>query len=802
MRADFRAALRLFSRRPAFCATVVLTLAIALGTFTAIFSLVDALILRPLPFADADRIVVVEAIVGADDGRLALREYRDLERESRRFEQWAAYYRSQYNVTGGGPPEALTCTIGTSTLFEALGIRPVVGELWPREQDFTRQYQVMLSHGLWQRRFGGRADVVGSSIVLDGASYRVTGVLPAGFDYPLQTDVVRAVTDYNAPHVRRYSVLARLRDGVTLAQAQAELDTFASRFAQMYPDTNTGVSLRASRLRDAYVGRARPFLWLLLAAVVLVLVIACVNVANLLLSRALASSGDFAVRLAMGASRLHLVRLSVIEALVLTGIGAVVGAVGARFALRALTGMVASELPPWFRVEIDGHVLVWAAAVAALTAAIVGAWPAVQASRATIETALREDTARAAGSRRQQRLRRLLIGGQAAFATLLLMTAGVVASGVRELMRVETGFDAERVLTFRVDPPFGRYPDIATTSEFYRRATDSLRARPETQAVGTNTILPFSRLDAVSPRVSVNGQAVKGDEPFVNFQLVNDSYFDAMRIPLISGRTFARTDTERSMPVAILSARAARRLWPGQDPIGRQVRVVWNQQGVGGGGGSTLALTVVGVAGNVRFGGVDDVASLDLYAPNTQLFAGDSFFVVRTRLPPDAMGPRVRAAIDAVDPDQSFFDLQTMSSRVERSLWTHRVATAVLGVFGMIALCLAVVGTYAVTAHAVASQRREIGIRLALGARGVSVAALVMLRWLIPVGAGVAIGLVVAVVLSRVMGQRLGFVTEPATMPSALLPLLLAVVTGGACWIPVWRLLRHVQLTETLRDTP
>jgi predicted lysophospholipase L1 biosynthesis ABC-type transport system permease subunit len=193
---------------------------------------------------------------------------------------------------------------------------------------------------------------------------------------------------------------------------------------------------------------------------------------------------------------------------------------------------------------------------------------------------------------------------------------------------------------------------------------------------------------------------------------------------------------------------------------------------------------------------------LDLYAPNTQLFAGDSFFVVRTRLRPDAMGPRVRAAIDAVDPDQSFFDVQTMSSRVERSLWTHRVATSVLGVFGMIALCLAVVGTYAVTAHAVASQRREIGVRLALGARGLSVAALVMLRWLIPVGVGVGIGLVVAVVLSRVMGQRLGFVTEPATMPSALLPVLLAVVTGLACWIPVWRLLRHVQLTETLRDTP
>jgi putative ABC transport system permease protein len=660
----------------------------------------------------------------------------------------------------------------------------------------------MLSHGLWQRRFGGKADVVGSTIVMDGASYRVTGVLPAGFDYPLQTDVVRAVTDYNAPHVRRYSVLARLRDGVTLAQAQTELDTFASRFAQTYPDTNAGVWLRASRLRDAYIGRARPFLWLLLAAVVLVLVIACVNVANLLLSRALASNGDCAVRLAMGANRLHLVRLSVVEALVLTGLGAGVGAIGARSALQALTGMVASELPPWFRVEIDGDVLLWAAVVAALTAAIVGAWPAMQTSRATIETALREDTTRAAGSRRQQRVRRLLIGGQAAFATLLLMTAGIFASGVRELMRVDTGFDASSVLTFRVDPPFGRYPDIATTSEFYRRATESLHALPDVQEVGTNTVLPFSRLDAVSPRVAVDGQAVRGDEPFVNFQLVNGSYFDAMRIPLLNGRPFTLTDTERSMPVAIVSARAAGRLWPGQDPLGREVRVVWNQQGVGGGGGSALALTVVGVAGDVRFSGMDDVASLDLYAANTQLFAGDSFFVVRTRLRPDAMQARVRTAIDAVDRDQSFFDVQTMSSRIDGALWTHRVATAVLSVFGAIALCLAVVGTYAVTAHAVASHRREIGVRLALGANRSSVAALVMRRWLIPVGAGVGIGLIVGVGLARVLGQRLGFVAEPAAMTAALLPLLLALVTAVACWIPVWRLVRRVRLTETLRDTP
>jgi putative ABC transport system permease protein len=802
MHADLRAAIRLLIRRPGFGLTIVLTLAVALGAFAAIFSLVNALMLRPLPFEDSDRIVLVEAVVGTDDGRMALREYRDLSRDTQLFEHWAAYYRSQYNVTGGGPPEALTCTIASSTLFKALGVRPLIGDLWPEEQDFTRQYQVLLSHGLWQRRFGGRRDVVGSTIVMDGANYQVTGVLPPGFDYPLQTDVVRAVTDYNAPHVRRYSVLARLRANLTLPQAQAELDAFAARFAETYPDTNLGVSLRATPLRDAYLGNARPFLWLLLVAVVLVLVIASVNITNLLLSRALASSGDFAVRLALGAGKAQLIRQSVVEALLLTGIGAVLGAVAAPFALRGLTSMVQSALPPWFHVEVDAVVLVSVALVAVLTGIVVGAWPALQASRANVEGALRENTSRTAGSARQQWIRRSLIGGQAMLAAVLLVAAGVLMAGVRELLRLDTGFDAANVLTFRADPPFARYPDIATTSEFYRRATERLAALPEVESVGTNTVLPFSQLDAVSPRVSMDGQTAREEERFVNFQIIGPEYFDAMRIPVLAGRRFERTDTERSMPVAVVSARAARQFWPREDPIGRKLQVVWNQQGVGAGGGSTLALTVVGVVGDVRFGDVDDVASLSLYAPNTQLFAGDSFFVVRTRLRADAVRSQIRAAFDAVDPEQSFFDVQPMTSRIERVLWPHRVATAILGVFGAIALGLAAVGTYAVTAHAVVSQQREVAIRLALGASAPTIVWLVMRRWLAPVALGVTAGLGTGLVLARLLGQRLGLLGDTVTSVPIVLSLLLAGATIVACWVPVWQLLRRVHLTDTLRATP
>jgi putative ABC transport system permease protein len=318
---DLRAALRLPCHRPGFCAAVVITLAIALGATSAIFNLVHALLLRPLPFPDADRLVEVDALVGTETGRLTLLEYRDLARDTRTFDAWGAYYRSQYNVTGGGPPEALTCTIASSTVFRALGVQPVQGDVWPESQDFTRQYLVLLSHRVWVQRFGGRLDVVGSSITMDGASFTVTGVLPKGFDFPLQTDVVRAVTDYNAPHLRRYSAVARIRSGQTLADAQSELDAFSSLFAQVYPQASIGVTLRATPLRDAYVGRARPFLWLLIGAVTLLLVIACVNVTNLLVSRAIASAGESAVRLALGAGRRHLVRQFVSEALLTREIG-------------------------------------------------------------------------------------------------------------------------------------------------------------------------------------------------------------------------------------------------------------------------------------------------------------------------------------------------------------------------------------------------------------------------------------------------------------------------------------------------
>jgi predicted permease len=795
---DLRVVLRRLLRSPLSSAAIILTLGIGLGAATAIYSVAHALLLRPLPFPDADRIVFIDVEAGGGRGKLALREIRELEKEARVLERVGTYYLTQYNLTGGGPPEALTCTMPTASFFEVLGASPVAGAIWPNAIDFTRHYTVMLSHRLWQQRFGGDPGVVGTSILMDGASYQVAGVLPAHFDFPRQTDVYRGVTDYNAPQVRRYSALARVANGRTVADVQAELDALSTRFGETWPETNRGVRLRATPLRDAFIGSARPFVLLIAGGVVLLLVIATVNVGNLLLSRALAGQGDAAVRLALGAGRARLVSQTLVEAGILSLAGTLLGLAVAAACIAVLERTIGSALPPWLSITLDTRVLPASGMLGLLVALGVAVLPARQAARTGVEALLRQGTSRSSDGR-QQFVRRWLVGAQAAIAAILLVAAGSFASGLHTLLGLDLGFTEERVTTFRVDPPFTRYGDIGRTSHFYRRAAEELALVPGVQSVSTTTNLPFARLDVASPRVLVEGQQAGRDDerPFVNFQLVSPGYFATMDIPFIAGRDFHHTDDEGSPAVAIISDRAARRFWSG-DPVGRRIRIEWNQNGVGAGGGSEIWLTVIGVVSAVRFGGVNDEAGLDVYAPNTQMFAGDAFFVLKTAAKDHALERQIRAALDRVDSEQSFFDLRTLDERISATLWTHRVATDVLTFFAVVALVLAVIGTYAMTAHAVAAQRRELGIRLALGATGSGIGRLVLRTWLLPVASGLSLGVVAAGAMTRELGSELGVAAGVLGWP-LVLPLLLGSCATAACVVPVARVLRTLSLTEALR---
>lgn len=799
MRTDLRAALRAPIANPGWAAAIVLTFAIAIGANTAVFSLVQALILRPLPFADPHELFFVDAVVAGEPGHLSKREYRELVTSTSVADGFAGYYPSQYNLTH--PPQALVSTIGTSNLFSLLGVRMVLGDAWPAAMDFQREYQVVLAHGVWQQRFGGRPDIVGQSIVMDGGSYQVAGVLPESFDYPVRTEVYRSITDYDGDHIRRLWVVGRLRDGRTLADAQGELDRLSTHFEQAYPDTNAAVRLRARPLADLYIGAARPYLLILPAAVALLLVVACANVANLLLSRAMSRHGELAVRLALGASARDIARLSVLEALVLAVPGAVAGVVLSRWALQALMEMVRTDLPAWFDVRVDVMTLAFTLAVTVMTAVIVGLVPAWHTGRIPLEQTLRQEAGRNAGPRGSRAWRAALLGAQAAMAAVLLIGATAFAIGLQNLRRADLGFDAGSVLTFRTDPPWGRYADIASVSTFYRQTIERLMERPGVAAVATNQRIPFSTLDVASPRVLVEGasEADAARQPFVNFQVISPGYFDVMRIPVRHGRAFTEFDAADAPLVTIVSERAAARFWPGADPVGKRISLAWNQDGVGSAGGARLQLTVVGVAGTVKATSVQDEGGLDVYAPYTQTFAGDSFFVIRTLAAPDGVAPEIRRAIDLVDPEQSFFDTQTMAGRVAASMWQQQVAGTILGVFALVAFVLAVVGVHAATAYAVEQRKAELGIRLTLGAERGSLVAGAVRGALKPVGIGLAFGTVIGVAGASWLAARLP-VGGMMNSLGALSPLLvLLAVAAAAAALPALRIIRRADLPAVFR---
>jgi putative ABC transport system permease protein len=799
MGSDLRAALRMPLRNPGWAAALILTFAIGIGANTAVFSLVEALVLRPLPFAEPHDLIYVDAVVGSEPGHLSKREYRELIKATQAAEAFAGYYPSQYNIID--PPSALVATIGTSNLFSVLGARMVHGDAWTSTTDFQRAYNVVLTHRIWQQRFGGRADIVGQPVVMDGANYRVTGVLDEGFDYPVRTDVYRSITDYDGDHVRRLWVVGRMRDGRTLADVQGELDRLSEHFERVYPDTNRAVRLRARPLGDLYLGAAKPYLLMLPAAVALLLIIACANVANLLLSRALSRGGELAVRMAIGADARDLARLALLEATVLALPGAVVGILASHWALQVLMAMVRTDLPAWFDVRINALTLLFTLVVAVLTAVVVGIVPALHARRLSLEQTLRQESGRNIGPRGSRTWRAVLIGAQAALATVLLISATVFVLGVWNLQRTNVGFDANGLSTFRTDPPFTRYATIPQISTFYRQAIERLRERPGVVDAASNQRIPFAALDVASPRVSIEGRSASDAEaqPFVNFQVISPGYFDVMRIPLLHGRPFTEFDRADTSLVAIVSDRAARRFWGSDDPIGRRLSLAWNQDGTSRAGGAAILLTVVGVAGNVRSDGLQQEPGLDVYAPYTQTFAGDSFFVVRTTVDPEAIVSEIPRAIAAVDPEQSHFGVMSMRERVAASMWQQQVAGSILAVFAVVAFVLSTVGVHAVTSYSVAMRKAEMGVRLALGAEQSSIVRTMVQQALKPVALGLLAGMIGGALGAAALAERLPVGAVPAGVSAIVPPLLLLLVAAIAAGLPTMRIVGRTDLPSVLR---
>jgi putative ABC transport system permease protein len=789
--ADFRLAFRGLLKRPAFAVLVVLTLGLGVGANTAIFSTVNSLLLRDPPFKDPERLVRITSVRGEEDGgALSVPELDDL--LALPVIESAAMYTDQgmYNASGFGTPEELQATITNHNLFRVLGVEPLIGSTFPSTFDRTRNFGLVISHGLWVRKFARDPNIVGRTMTLDGSpGYTIYGVMPPEFNFPSHSDLFRSSgisarpEHYHRRDARERFVLARLRPGVSVEQARSAIDGLATRLAREFPATNGGLQLRVTPLRDIYTAQVRPYVLLLFGAVVLVLVVACANVANLLLSRAIARDRETAVRTALGASRWRIVRAVLAESMVLAVGGAVIGAGLAWAGVRVLTALVPVQLPPWMQVEMDGRVGLFLAAAAALTAIATGLMPALRTTSRPPQAGLKEGARGSSEGIQHHRMRNVLIVGEVALALVLLVGAGLMWRSLWKLSQVNLGFRTGSTLTFRVELGWRAYGTLDKTRAFHERVIARLRELPGVRAVTFDNNLPMGGKPREPAAIRAAGQSVDDEQhnPYVNWHEVGPDYFEVMDIPIVRGRSFDDRDRSDSVPAAVVSQPLAERLWPGRDPVGQ--RLQYQEM-------PDLWLTVVGVAGPVLHHELDGSAGFDIYRPYRQASTAGPYYVIRTAGEPMALARAATVIIGETDANQSFLDVQTYSGRVANRIWQRRLAGALFGSFAALAMLLAAVGLYGVLSYMVTQQTREIGVRLALGASERSILGEVLGRGLRLTTVGVVIGGVLALTLAQLMAGMLYGVGPIDPMTFAVVPLLLVAIAMLACYLPARRATR------------
>ena len=788
---DVVLAFRGLRRAPGFAAAALLTLALGIGSATAIFSVAYGVLLRPLPFSDPDRLTEVSinlAGTGDEYGSLSWPEYVDLPRWTRSFTAVAAWTLRDRTVGGDGHPERITAASTSASLWDVLRVRAAMGRTYTAEEDVAgAPLVVVLSDALWRRRFGADPSVVGRPIQVDGLPRTVVGVLPpevrlggAEAFTPMGIDPARPPG--RGRHFLR--VLGRLRPDVSWAQAREDLAAFATRSLRENPTNYIGPGFTATArpLREAWYGAARPTMIALLATVGLLLLLAAVNVANLLLVRAEARQREMGVRAALGAGRGRLVRQLLTESLILSLLGALVGVPLAALCVRSLLAINPGVMPPGAEVAIDAGVVVAVVAVVAIAALVAGVAPALRAGSADVRTAI--TAGGAGGGRSGGRLRSVLVATEVALAAAMLVGAGLVGRSFQKLLAVDPGFAAEGALVMDVSLPNARYDTSTKVIAFHDQAIERLRALPGVRAAAATASLPLSG-GTSQWSVEVEGRPNSKKDLETPF-IVNGTrdVFRALGIAIVQGRAFSPEDQEGSAPVTVVSQALARKFWPGQDPLGRRFRLT---------GPDMPWITVVGVARDVRPEALSEPPKPTYYLliPQFARMAGDAdqgvTFVLRTAGDPTALTGAARAAIAELDPELALNKVQTLESVVASSVARPRFAASVLGAFGLSALVLAVVGVYGVLSYAMTRRRHELAVRMALGARPGHVSRLVVGSGMRLAAAGVAVGLVAAIAGSRVLTALLYEVspTDPATLVAVGVTLLGAA--AAASWLPAWR---------------
>ena len=782
---DLRYAARALQRAPAFSTAAVLSLAIGISANTAIFSVVSALLLRPLPYDAADRLVILwnrSPGIGVAEDWFSTAQYFDIKTGHRGFEEVAIAIGANWNLTGDGEPERVGALRVSSNLLPMLGVRPILGDLFTPEDDRPgRSGRALLSHGTWVRRYGGERSVLGRSLMLNGQPYEVVGVLPPAFDLPRDVLPTLGGAEHaeivlplplgaNAARTRNgedYNLLGRLKPGVPLEQAQAEMDAITARLRREHPGVyppSGGLTFSIVPLQEQVVGSVRLPLFVLTVAVGLVLLIACANVANLFLSRALSRSGEFAVRAAVGASRGRLIRQLLTESILLSTIGGAAGLILTNWVLKGIRALGTRSVPRLPEIAIDLPVLLFTLVIAIASGVLFGLAPALRLSGPNIHQLAESHRLSGAGAiwSRRSRLRRTLVICELALSVMLLIASGLLIRSFVHLQRVDPGFNASNVLTLELTMTGRKYAQPERVLETYRELWTNLASLPGATAAGGVSMLPVSQMYAWGPIV-LEGRQLPGGVSFVNVdqRTVGGRYFEVMQIPLLRGRLFTEHDTRDAPRVVVIDDHMAHVLWPNEDPIGKRLRR-------GGMDADAAApwLTVVGVVARIKQYTLDETDSrIAMYHPHTQAPSRAMNLVVRTTSDPAATSTAAVAAVRAVDADLPVYNVKTMRHRVDESLASRRFVTWLLTVFAGLALVLASIGIYGVVSYLVSQGTREIGVRLALGATTHRILSMVMSQGIIIVAWGLGIGIAGALALSRLLRALLFGVgsTDPVT---------------------------------------
>jgi len=782
---DLRYAIRTLLKSPGFTLVAVLTLALGIGANTAIFSVVDAVLLRPLPYPASDRLVAIWGSFGADRERVtAYTDVMDFRAQNTSFEAIGVERGESVNLTGRETPERLNGEFVTADVFGVLGAKAAQGRTFTAEETTpgTGREVAVLSYDAWKTRFGADPGILGRPLLLNARPHVVIGVMPPGFTSPFgPTDVWLPITSIPSPEtfdrgVQNVWAIGRLRAGTTLARARNDLGTIARRLAAQYPASNAGWGVTLIPLREQVAGDVGPALLILLAAVGLVLLIACANVANLQLARGAARRHEITVRASLGAGRARLVRQLLTESLLVSAAGGAAGLLLAAWATGALVRAVPGGVPSFEPVRMDGAVLLFTAGAAVAAALLFGLAPALAVSHADLGDGLRVRAPE--GRRGSAGLRSGLVVAELALCMVLMASAGLLLRSVGRMRRVDPGFDPANLLTFEFRLPRAKYPDAAAMAAFFERVVPQLRAVPGVVGAALVGSTPFTgNWDDVAYAVADRPEPEAGRAPKALRDAVSDGYFGTMRIPLVAGRDFDARDRAGALPVAIVSRELARREWPGASALGKRLRPV----------GDSAWSTVVGVVADSRQRTLGEDLRPRLYVPVLQSPEAFSNVVARTTGDPLALAPSVRAALWSVDPDQPVWEVTSMDRLLARSMRQERFTTLLTGLFAALALLLAAVGVYGVMAYTVSQRTREVGIRLAVGAAPRQVVALVFGRGLKVTAVATALGLAGALAATRLLRSQLFGVApgDPVTFVAAAA--VLALVALLACWLPARR---------------